>query len=186
MVAGAEVCDLTEDLLWFVCGLYVGILTSSLSRWRGVSRGTAWHQRCEPGWTPREMAAEQEVDPDIGPIMKWKRAGNVRPRWEDISPESRETKVLWRQWERLYLVPGVLHHRFHELEGQGWLPQLVIPEDWRKIILQRLHRGAIGAHLGSARTLVLVEQGFYWPGMRADMSRTCTECDCAMLKRRQG
>ena len=31
MVVGAKVCDLTEDLLWFVCGLYVGILTSSPS-----------------------------------------------------------------------------------------------------------------------------------------------------------
>ena len=30
MVVGAKVCDLTEDLLWFVRGLYVGILTSSL------------------------------------------------------------------------------------------------------------------------------------------------------------
>ena len=29
MVVGAKVCELTEDLLWFVCGLYVGILTSS-------------------------------------------------------------------------------------------------------------------------------------------------------------
>ena len=32
MVVGAKVCDLTEDLLWFVCGLYVGILTSSRKR----------------------------------------------------------------------------------------------------------------------------------------------------------
>ena len=31
MLVGAKVCDLTEDLLWFVCGLYVGILMSSLS-----------------------------------------------------------------------------------------------------------------------------------------------------------
>ena len=31
MVVGAKVCDLTEDLLWFVCGLYVGIMTSPLS-----------------------------------------------------------------------------------------------------------------------------------------------------------
>ena len=30
MVVGAKVCELTEDLLWFVCGLYVGILTSPL------------------------------------------------------------------------------------------------------------------------------------------------------------
>ena len=32
MVVGAKVCDLTEDLLWFACGLYVGILTSSLMK----------------------------------------------------------------------------------------------------------------------------------------------------------
>ena len=31
MVVGAKVCELTEDLLWFVCGLYVGILTSPLN-----------------------------------------------------------------------------------------------------------------------------------------------------------
>ena len=28
MVVGVKVCEPTEDLLWFVCGLYVGILTS--------------------------------------------------------------------------------------------------------------------------------------------------------------
>ena len=84
------------------------------------------------------------------------------------------------------LVCGVLHRRFHELEGQEWRPQLVVPADRRGIIIQRFHGGAIGAHLGTARTLVLAEQGFYWPGMRADMSRICTECDCAMLKERRG
>ena len=31
MVVGAKVCELTDCFLWFVCGLYVGILTSSLS-----------------------------------------------------------------------------------------------------------------------------------------------------------
>ena len=31
MVVGAEVCELTDGFLWFVCGLYVGILTSPLS-----------------------------------------------------------------------------------------------------------------------------------------------------------
>ena len=94
--------------------------------------------------------------------------------------------MLWRQWERLYLVRGLLHRLFHELEGQGWRHQLVVPEDRSQIILQPLHGGSIGAHLGTACTLALAEQGFYWPGMRANVSRICTECDCAMLKRRRG
>ena len=28
MLVGAKVCELTDGFLWFVCGLYVGILTS--------------------------------------------------------------------------------------------------------------------------------------------------------------
>ena len=143
-------------------------------------------QQCEPDWTPKEMAARQDTDPDIGPIMRWKRAGNDGPRWEDISPESQEAKVLWRQWERLYLVGRVLHQLFHELEGQGWRSQLVVPADRRDRLLQRFHGGMIRAHLGTASTLALAEQGFYWPGMQADLSRICNECDYSMLKRRRG
>ena len=30
MVVGAKVCELTDGFFWFVCGLYVGILTSPL------------------------------------------------------------------------------------------------------------------------------------------------------------
>ena len=94
--------------------------------------------------------------------------------------------MLWRQWERIYLVGGVLHQWFHELEGQGWRPWFVVPADRRSSLLQHFHGGAIGAHLGTARTLGLAEQGFYWPGMRVDVSRICNECDCAMLKKRRG
>ena len=46
---------------------------------RAVTRS----QRCEPGWIPEEMAAGQDAHPDIGPIMRWKQAGNNGPRWED-------------------------------------------------------------------------------------------------------
>ena len=129
---------------------------------------------------------EQDANPDIGPIMQWKWVGDDCPRCEDVSPEFRDAKVLWHQWEWLFVVQGVLHRRFYELEGQGWRYQLVVPDRRRKDLLQRLHGGAIAAHLGTARTLALAEQGFYWPGMRTDVNRNCMECDCAMLKRRWG
>ena len=37
-------------------------------------------QKCEPGWTPEEMAARQDADPDIGPIMRWKRIFELKAR----------------------------------------------------------------------------------------------------------
>ena len=30
MLVGAKVCELTDGFLWFVCGLYVGMLMSPL------------------------------------------------------------------------------------------------------------------------------------------------------------
>ena len=80
---------------------------------------------------------------------------------------------------------GVLHRRFYELEGRGWQHQLVVPEKRRQDLLQRMHEGAIGAHLGTTCTLALVEQGFFRPVMHADMSRVCRKCDCALLKKRR-
>ena len=62
----------------------------------------------------------------------------------------------------------------------------MMPEGRRSDLLLRQHGGAAGAHLGTARTLALVEQGFYWPGMRADVKHVCLECDCALLKKRRG
>ena len=41
---------------------------------RAVTRS----QRCEPGWTPEEMAAGQDADPDIGPHREVE-AGRERP-----------------------------------------------------------------------------------------------------------
>ena len=33
-MVGTKVCELTDGLLWFVCGLYVGILTSPLMQYK--------------------------------------------------------------------------------------------------------------------------------------------------------
>ena len=47
MVVGAKVCDLTEDLLWFVCGLYVGILMSPLTPSSGCGEGGGGHKNVQ-------------------------------------------------------------------------------------------------------------------------------------------
>ena len=125
----------------------------------------------------------------VGPRRRWPRGktpilisapscNGSRPG--TTGPVMALPKVLWRQWERLHLVRRVLHRRFHELEGQGWRHQLVVPEDRRKITLQHLHGGAIGAHLGTAHS----RAGGTRFLLAGDAS--CTECDCAMLKRQRG
>ena len=44
-MVGAKVCELTDGFLWFVCGLYVGILMSSLTEGEVTSaNSTRKHQ----------------------------------------------------------------------------------------------------------------------------------------------
>ena len=45
MVVGAKVCELTDGFLWFVCGLYVRILTSPLNQLKGHPSP----ESCHPG-----------------------------------------------------------------------------------------------------------------------------------------
>ena len=71
------------------------------------------------GWCSDKLPKEQADNLDIGPITKRKAKGDDCPTLEEILPESRGTKVLWRQWERLFVVFGGLHRKFHELEGHG-------------------------------------------------------------------
>ena len=57
----------------------------------GLKRKAKKCQLCGP------MAAEQIDNPDIGPITRRKAEGDDCPTCEEISPKSRETKILWRQ-----------------------------------------------------------------------------------------
>ena len=86
-------------------------------------------------------------------------------------------------------IAGVAGHQ-HPMASvgtaQGRRSLLVVPEGRQSDLLLRLHSGAAGAHLGTARTLALVEQGFYWPGMRAHVKQVCSECDCGLLKKKRG
>ena len=89
---------------------------------------------------PRNWLPTRHLTQTSAPIAKRKAEGDDWPLWEE---NSRHTKILWRQWERLFLVRGVLHQRFYELEGHGWCHQLVVPKGRREDLMQKLHAGAM-------------------------------------------
>ena len=64
-----------DALSRYLCRQCGGDCETPVKAVRAVTRS----QECEPGWTPEEMAARQDADPDIGPIMTWKRVGQPRP-----------------------------------------------------------------------------------------------------------
>ena len=64
-----------------------------------------------------ELSKLQQQDPDIGPILKWRKISSARPPREKVARYSPTTKLYWAQWKSLVLEQGVLHHLWESPAG---------------------------------------------------------------------
>ena len=116
-------------------------------------------------------------------MIAWLEAGEERPGWESVSPQSPVTKCLMEQWETLRLEEGVLHRRWVDT-GRGedrWL--IVVPRARREELLREMHEGYTGGHLGLKRTLCRLKQRVYWVGLRRDVRDWCRTCKVCAAKK---
>ncbi|XP_078239148.1 uncharacterized protein LOC144585818 [Pogona vitticeps] len=61
--------------------------------------------------------------------------------------------------------------------GDGIRSQLVVPEKYRPMILQRGHSDMFAAHLGVNKTQQRITQNFYWPDIGKQIREFCKQCD---------
>ena len=135
-----------------------------------------------PGTPQEELQTAQENDPHIGDILKAKRDGKDSKQisTRGCSPEFKRLLQLWNQ----FCVKRDLLYRVYESEdGKGHYLQLVVPAMFQQEILQQLHSGPVGGHLGTDKTHSKVKQRYYWPGYWKDVQVYCLNCkDCATRK----
>lgn len=132
-------------------------------------------------WDPVSVRQEQVLDPSIGLIVNALESSQ-KPSWEDISPTSSTCKTLWRQWDRLTIIAGMLYRKFYT-DADNAVLQLVVPLSLRATVLKNYHDIPSAAHLGSDKTLEKVKSQFYWPSMKDDIKNYCAKCDvCASRK----
>ena len=67
-------------------------------------------------------------------------------------------------WDQLVIREDVLYRSYEDAHGLGQCLQFVVPKQSRNEILQDIHGGAVGGHLGETKTLSRVKECFYWPG----------------------
>ncbi len=60
---------------------------------------------------------------------------------------------MWRQWDRLVIVGGLLFRKYEENNGDI-LHQLVTPADRHDVVLKLHHDVASGGHLGVKKNSV--------------------------------
>ena len=79
---------------------------------------------------------------------------------------------------------GILHRHYQEEkpDRRTWT-QLVVPRVLREELLQDLHAGVMGGHLGAEKTLGRLREQFFWPGNTHDVTEWCRTCaNCATKK----
>ncbi len=97
---------------------------------------------------------------------------------KQLSPQG---LVLLQQWGRLLEQAGVMYCQVARSDGGEPVLQVLLPAALKDKVLTEVHQNH--GHQGVGRTLELLRQRCYWPGMSADVKRWCQTCErCQVAK----
>ena len=129
---------------------------------------------------PRDWKALQEADPFIGPVIQWRQG----PRKETLAQalgtlaQEPEGKAFIREQAKktLYMREDLLYRHGSVPMGahRERVPQFVVPAVARQEALNGCHRDV--GHHGRDRTLALLRDRFYWPGMNEEAIKSVQNC----------
>ena len=129
-----------------------------------------------------DLRKAQLEDHSVGTVLRAKEK-NSRPLPEEIKSGSIETRKLFQIWDQLVIKDELLCRQFETPDGSSSHLQLVVPRTLRKEILEEIHGGATGGHLGEEKTLKRLKERYYWPGHWTDVQTWCKKCHaCAARK----
>ena len=132
--------------------------------------------------TSFDLKEAQDQDEVLRQVKSWKQAGE-RPSWHEIADRDQELKILWAQFDSLDTVDGILCRMWESADGTEKKPQLLVPRSVVTEILQEVHNGISGGHLGVTKTLSKIRERFYWPAYKLDVENWCRRCvTCAASK----
>ena len=90
-----------------------------------------------------DLRQAQRQDAAISKALRYKEQGH-KPNNEERNSESHTTKILLREWDKLYIdKDGILHRKTSEYD------QTVLPQKFKRLVHRELHDDM--GHLGSER-----------------------------------
>ena len=121
---------------------------------------------------------EQRADPNLTVIIKLLESGQLQKR-KLHGKDSPEVKSLLRIRKSLKLVKGILYRKTYtdNSSSKKILWQLIVPKAYRSRALAGCHDDV--GHQGRMRTLSLLRERFFWPGMQSEAIQyvlKCTRC----------
>lgn len=133
-----------------------------------------------PHHPPSDIRSLQQTDPVTHEVLTFWRQ-KCGPNQEERRRLSHLALVLLRQWDRLIELDGVLHRQVFRADGAETVFQLVLPAALKTSVLTEVHQGH--GHQWVERTLELLRQRCYWPGMSEEVAQWCQACEqCQVAK----
>ena len=127
----------------------------------------------EPGQplAQKEMLEIRRAQRQDRTIDKWRIA--VIDKQLPSSFSSKEDLCFRKQYKNLIIRRGILFRVLKEEDSA--IEQLVVPPCYREEILRGLHNDV--GHPGQERTMRLIRDRFYWPGVGADVTNWINSCE---------
>ena len=125
---------------------------------------------------------EQRLDPDLGVIIRLIESGQLFKR-KLQGKDSTELKSFLRNKRCLKLVKDVLYRKSYSDNSttKKTLWQLVVPKHFRERALFGCHDDV--GHQGILRTLSLLRERFYWPGMQEEATQYVMHCSRCLRRK---
>uniref|UniRef100_A0A3B4WI95 Gypsy retrotransposon integrase-like protein 1 n=1 Tax=Seriola lalandi dorsalis TaxID=1841481 RepID=A0A3B4WI95_SERLL len=133
-----------------------------------------------PQHPPADIAALQQADSVIMEVCAlWRQ--KQYPDREKRRQLSQLALVLLKQWDRLTEQAGVVYRQVLRSDGGEAVLQVLLPAALKEKVLTEVHQNH--GHQGVDRTLELLRQRCYWPGMTSDVRHWCQTCErCQVAK----
>ena len=143
---------------------------------------------CSGTWyaslTLDEWRAAQHSDPVIQRVIHLMTTLGSSEFGKKIRLLADEPPVdVYQRWaDDLVVLDGILF-KCDQVEGGGEVLVRVVPRAWRVNLSEAAHTSPIGGHMSRDRLYNLLRRNFWWPGMRADISKSVAACEsCARQK----
>ena len=130
-----------------------------------------------PKMNPNEWRNEQLRDPAINKMIHLIETDTLYS-YRGSKKENSEVQNYLKVRKSLCVVGGLLYRKVQLKHHQEEIKQLVLPNNFRRRVLLACHDEM--GHLGMDRTLLLLQDRVYWPGMSKDVRdhiRTCGRCE---------
>ena len=125
---------------------------------------------------------EQRLDPNLGVIIRLIESGQLFKR-KLQGKDSTELKSFLRNKRSLKLIKDVLYRESFSDNSttKKTMWQLVVPKIFRERALSGCHDDV--GHQGILRTLSLLRERFYWPGMQEEATQYVMRCSRCLRRK---